>query len=332
MALERRDLLCFTDGNDEQRKRFAMDLVEDYRRTGFAVLINHGITDEEIVQLFELSKAFFALPEGVKNSIAHVAGPDPQRGWSRVGAENAARLFAKEFGSGALSKNASDCREHFDMGAPNDAKFPNRWLDPGYIANFRPVMEEHFERFAEVTIKVLEALELGLDVPFGSLSRRLYNTASEFRLLHYPATDVEVLKNGSTKRIWPHFDLGVITLLFQDMCGGLEIEDRATSNAFVPVLPETSREMVTNISETLQRWTNNELSAGLHQVSIPPHLKDVEAGRVSDRYSIAFFCKADRESSVGPLPHFLSPSRPALYKAMSAIEYHQQRLKAAYED
>jgi isopenicillin N synthase-like dioxygenase len=54
MTLHARDLLLFTAGSDEQRKRFATDLVDDYKRTGFAKVINHGIKDDVVEKLFAL--------------------------------------------------------------------------------------------------------------------------------------------------------------------------------------------------------------------------------------------------------------------------------------
>jgi isopenicillin N synthase-like dioxygenase len=216
------------------------------------------------------------------------------------------------------------------MGSPGDPQFENRWLDKEQLAGFQENMEASFYRLAAVTITLLEALEVGLGLPSGSLTSRVTNAASEFRLLHYPAVDVKTLRNGKINRIWPHFDLGVITLLFQDMSGGLEMQNRIKPQEFNAVVPSNSSEIVSNISETLQRWTNGELRAGLHQVTIPPCMKDKKSGIISDRYSIAFFCKADRHMSVGSLPFFISEACPAVYEDMSAIEYQQRRLQAAY--
>lgn len=39
------------------------------------------------------SRKFFELPEDAKREIEHQPGPNPQRGWSAVGAESTAKLF-----------------------------------------------------------------------------------------------------------------------------------------------------------------------------------------------------------------------------------------------
>lgn len=329
MALIPRDLSAFTAGTDEQRRTFAAELLDDYQRCGFAKIVNHGITEDEVRQLFEWNKRFFGLSADAKHAIAHPPGPNPQRGWSRIGAENSSKLYASEFAKGVRHEELQDCREHFDMGSAEDREFCNHWPGEGRLSGFREFMESCFDRLAAVTLNILKALELALGIPHGSFTARVSNAASEFRLLHYPSIDVQAIRSGLVSRIWPHFDLGVITLLFQDAQGGLEMQDRTTSR-FVPVDPGSCGEMVTNISETLQRWTNGAINAGLHQVTVPEAMKTMEEGVMADRYSVAFFCKADRQASVGPMEFFLSETRPAEYKEMSAIEYQQQRLLTAY--
>ncbi|KAL9636761.1 MAG: hypothetical protein Q9204_002125, partial [Flavoplaca sp. TL-2023a] len=106
---------------------------------------------------------------------------------------------------------------------------------------------------------LMAALERAFGLPSGALLDRITRekNASEARLLHYPAIDMAEIKQGAVSRIWPHFDLGVITLLLQDGVGGLECEDRENSGNFLSVGSNSRTEMVVNVSETLQRWTND---------------------------------------------------------------------------
>lgn len=177
----------------------------------------------------------------------------------------------------------------------------------------------------------MTALELAYQLPPGTfLSHILHEkNASEFRLNNYPEISLRALRNGKLGRIWPHYDLGIITLLFQDQVGGLEIEDRTRPGVFVPVECRSSSDLIVNVSETLTRWTNGQLPAGLHRVSPPPALKNIESAVVPQRFSIAYFCKANRDASVGPLKEFLT-GEDAAYTEMTALEYHQQRLLSAY--
>lgn len=193
-------------------------------------------------------------------------------------------------------------------------------------------MEGSFEKLEGVAADLMAALELAFGLPHGAFVDLITHegNASEMRLNHYPAIEVEKIKKGNVSRIWPHFDLGVITLLFQDEVGGLEFENRKQSGSFGRVECGSPVEMVVNVSETLQRWTNGSLPAGLHRVNLPRHLEDKESGMLPERYSIAYFCKANRSASVGPLKHFVPEGRDPKYEDMSALEYQQQRLQSAY--
>jgi isopenicillin N synthase-like dioxygenase len=192
-------------------------------------------------------------------------------------------------------------------------------------------MEKAYERLQTVSLEIIRAIEVGLQLPEGTLTDRCHPAHSELRLNHYPATDLRQLCDGKTKRTWPHTDFGIITLLFQDDVGGLELEDRSSeAEKFVPVHSDSygdEAEMVVNISDTLERWTNGVIRAGVHRVDVPVQLKDKQEGVCPDRYSGIFFMKASRATSVGPLPAFVSESRPAIFDDLTALEY--QKIKTA---
>lgn len=193
-------------------------------------------------------------------------------------------------------------------------------------------MESWYEKMEQVAAQLMEVLECAFHLPRGSFLEKMTheNNASEARLLHYPSIDIREIRKGGVSRIWPHFDLGVITLLFQDGVGGLECENRERPGTFFGVASNSTSELIVNVSETLQRWTNNELPAGLHRVTVPKSFDKRESGIVPERYSVTYFGKADRNASVGPLPEFVSSSSEAKYDDVTAIEYHQSRLKSAY--
>jgi len=81
------------------------------------------------------------------------------------------------------------------------------------------------------------------------------------------------MRSGNASRIPPHTDFGIITILLQDLVGGLEIEDREHPAAFIPIRPKSLSEMIFNVSDTLQRWTKDELQGGVHRLTIPQHMK-----------------------------------------------------------
>lgn len=193
-------------------------------------------------------------------------------------------------------------------------------------------MQESFLRLERVSLAIMEALEVAMGLPSGAFLGKMSHAdnASEMRLLRYPELDVQEIRKGKVNRIWPHFDLGVITLLFQDAVGGLEFENREVPGTFCRVECGAHSDMIVNVSETLQRWTNNALRAGLHRVNVPEHLEGKDTGILPERYSITYFCKANRNASVGVLKELVAENMIPMYEDMTALEYHTRRLQSAY--
>ena len=192
-------------------------------------------------------------------------------------------------------------------------------------------MEAYFYTAFTMSLKMLTVLETALKVPSGTLTKRCSNGHNELRLNHYPATTVEDIKQGRVRRSGAHTDYGVLTLLFQDGNGGLEVQDRSAPGIkFLPVSAEDQYELVVNVADTLQRWTNGALPAGLHQVTIPAAYQSVASGKLPERYSVAYFMKGNRQDTVGSLAEFVSEKNPAMYPNITAIDYHKQRHAVLY--
>ncbi|KAJ5618102.1 gibberellin 20-oxidase [Penicillium hordei] len=322
MAIATLDFAKFHGGSDAERREFASALTDGFRRLGFVKLINHGFSKDEISDLFQLA------------SIQNDEGPKPQRGWSHVGAEKTGLL--NPGGKTNLAKtdqhDLQDAKEHFDTGPVEDMQYQNKWPSPDRLPGFRPWLESYFYRSQAITLELMAALELGLGIPQGSFVGLCQGHASELRLNHYPSIALRTLRDGRTSRIWPHTDFGIITLLAQDDRGGLEVQNKEAPDDFIPVSREDSSEFVVNIGDTLERWTNGVLKAGLHRVTTPRR-DAVSSGNdemLPARRSIAFFLKAHRDMSVGPLPPFVSDLCPPHYEDMTALAYQQLRTNIVY--
>ena len=136
-------------------------------------------------------------------------------------------------------------------------------------------MERCYEAWNNIWVTLMQALSIGLKLESESLTQLCVRSATDLRLNHYPAIHIRDPRDGAVSRISPHTDFGIISLLLQDGVGGLEIEGRAHPGFFVPVEPRPM-EMIVNVSDTLQRWTNNFLRAGVHRVTVPRDLKHTD--------------------------------------------------------
>ena len=180
-----------------------------------------------------------------------------------------------------------------------------------------------------MSLKLMQALELGLDLPSGRLVNHFVPDAADIIQNLYHEASSKKFINPHLKRIWPHSDLGIITLVFQDSVGGLEFEDREHPGQFIPLEPTSSDDLIVNVSDTLERWTNGVIQAGVHRVNVPAPLlsKSTISGDsatedvVPERRSIVMLYRAKGETSVGPLPEFVTPKRPAKFDEMNAADY-----------
>ncbi|KAL8950904.1 MAG: hypothetical protein Q9222_003082, partial [Ikaeria aurantiellina] len=253
-------------------------------------------------------------------------GINPQRGYSGIGGES-----FKRFALDGTGEDYVDVKEHFDQGPRDDPSFPNQW-PPETVSNkligFRSFMESYFDTAFALSHQLLSILEMALQVDSGTLTSRCSRNHNELRLNHYPPTTIEEIRNGRVRRTGAHTDYGVLTLLFQDGNGGLEVQDRSVPTPdvnFMPVSADDPYALVVNVADTLQRWTNDVLPAGLHQVTVSSKKRHETEGLLPERFSVAYFMKSDREQSVGSLSDFVSEKRPAAYEHLLAIDYHKQR-------
>ena len=84
------DLSDFTSGDPQRKQAFVEQLGKAYEEVGFVSVKNHGIPDELINNLYEVTQQFFGLPTDTKSRYERreIAG---QRGYTSFGREHAKR-------------------------------------------------------------------------------------------------------------------------------------------------------------------------------------------------------------------------------------------------
>jgi len=213
----------------------------------------------------------------------------------------------------------------------HDIEFPSKWPNETSIPGFHKFMETFLLACQDVARDILTALEIGLGLPVGAFTRCMETRVDELRLNYYPPLRIEKLNGGKYKRAWPHTDFGLITLLFQDAAGGLEVENREKPGGWIPISCESPTEMGVYVSDTLEHLTNGYLRAGAHQVVSPISMKDRETGVLPERYSMALFAKADRQANVGPLEKYIiSADNHRYFQDLTAVALHKKRVAQLY--
>ena len=185
-------------------------------------------------------------------------------------------------------------------------------------------MMRFYDDCNRVHLRILQLLQESLGLSDSHLTSRCGDGNAEVRITHYPAVELEKLNTGGTFRIAEHTDVGTLTLLFQDSVGGLEVEHQSRPSEFLPVLTSSKSEMIVNVGDTLQKWTNGKLRSANHRVMAPRHMAGLAAGVVPPRLSVAFFGKANPQVLMQPLAPFVDKGQPGKLDGgmLTAAEYY----------
>jgi len=100
------------------------------------------------------------------------------------------------------------------------------------------------------------------------------------------------INSGMVSRVPPRSNIGGISILFQDNVGGLECEKREISGTFNRVKRDLTSDLIVNVSETLQRWSNDRLLTGLHKVALPQEMDGSQSGMVPKRFPNCFLLQS----------------------------------------
>ncbi|KAL4067582.1 flavonol synthase/flavanone 3-hydroxylase [Scleroderma citrinum] len=320
------DFADFGDGTTPESLGVAKRLLEACQDVGFAYLINIGIPQSQVDDIFTWSRKFFTLPPAIKQLAPHPKEAWKHRGFSGIGVEQISHDVFDPDELALIRKQAPDFKESFDIGRADSPHVENVWLPEEQLPGFREAALSFFCTCRSFQVnKLMKALGLGLGLGADFLENYHRDGDNHLRLLYYPAAPAETFFRGEKGRAKAHTDFATATILFQDEESGLEVESPHGSGQFIPV-PPIRGAVVFNVGDLLMRWSNDTLKSTLHRVC-PPH---DQTGMVKERYSIPFFICADVNALVDYLPGCWSADRPKKYEAVTAASYMNMRINANY--
>lgn len=182
---------------------------------------------------------------------------------------------------------------------------------------FRETVDEYFAGMTGLANDILRILALTLGLDEDWFKDFTDTPMAILRLLHYPpqAPDASELERG----IGAHTDFGGITILLQDMVGGLQVWSKQTSK-WVDVTPMKGA-FVVNLGNLMMRWTNNKYLSNLHRVIN-------KTGR--ERYSVPFFFSGNPDFVVSCLPNCEDAHAGAKYPPITVDEWMRGRYAETY--
>ncbi len=285
-------------------------LGRSFEEYGFAVIRDHGIPHELIERAEAMSKAFFALPDDVKQAY-HIPGTGGARGYTPFGTEK------------AKDAKVHDLKEFWHVGRELPEGHPlsefmadNVW--PAEVDGFRETFSELYDAFEKAGGRVLEgiALHLGLDRKF--FEPTVEDGNSVMRLLRYPP--LEGAEAEGAIRAAAHGDINTITLLLGAEEAGLEL---LTAQGEWLAIDPPEGALVVNVGDMLDRLTNGRLRSTTHRVVNP---RGEAAYRA--RYSMPFFLHFRPDYVIETLPGCIDPQHPDDHpEAISSHDFLMQRLR-----
>ncbi|KAH7512900.1 hypothetical protein FEM48_Zijuj12G0139200 [Ziziphus jujuba var. spinosa] len=322
---------------------------------GFFYVVNHGISQEFMDNVFAQSKRFFNLPESEKMKILR---NEKHRGYTPVldehlDPENQVHglLFFLVFLSFHLSFitisvsgffvfffpyflicEIGDYKEGYYIGVevPKDEieaekpfYGPNVWPEPDTLPGWRETMEKFHQEALQVARAVARiiALALDLDIDFFDKPQMLGEPIATLRLLHYGGHTSDPSKGlfGAGA----HSDYGLITLLATDEVLGLQIcKDKDAKPQKWEYVSPLKGAFIVNLGDMLERWSNCIFKSTLHRV----------LGNGQERYSIAYFVEPSHECLVECLPTCKSEKNPPKFPPILCRDYLSQRYMDTHAD
>ncbi|MGO1117350.1 isopenicillin N synthase family dioxygenase [Rhodovibrionaceae bacterium A322] len=287
----------------------AIDQIAEACRTwGFFQVVNHGIPDDLFEEVWRETRAFFALPMAEKLAIER----SQENPWGYYNNE--------------LTKNQRDKKEVFDYtrdGIDPIYGHQNRW--PSGQQGFKSTLQEYLAACTDLSLLLLEAFCLGLDLPAQHMRDDFASNHTGFiRLNYYPVKDPLAGSDVAhqpvaDKGVHHHSDAGALTVLLQDSVGGLQVY----KDGYWHDVPPVPGALVINTGDMMQVWSNDLYQAAIHRVL---------AMENRDRYSLPFFFNPSADSNVSPLPTTVSKDRPRRYKTINWAHYRGARTDGDYAD
>lgn len=242
------------------RAAIAAQIAAACRAHGFFYIRGHGIPASLIAELEALSHRFFAWPMADKLATRMALGGRAWRGYFPP--------------AGELTAGRPDWKEGLYLGTdlPGDhilvlARTPLHGanLYPA-LEGFQAAIDAYMAHATAAAHALMEGVALSLDLPADYFAARYTSDPLLlFRIFNYPSQALPADLQADADAIWgvgEHTDYGLLTLLYQDSVGGLQVK---SPNGWIeaPPIPGT---LVCNIGDMLDRMTGGYYRSTPHRV------------------------------------------------------------------
>jgi isopenicillin N synthase-like dioxygenase len=267
---------------DFARDRVAAQMDRAASELGFFYVTGHDVDPRIIDALLRLSRSFFQLAPEIKNRVHMKHGGRAWRGYFPVGGElTSGRPDLKEGLYFGEELGEDDARVRAGLPLHGRNLFPE-------VPGFREAVLAYMNALTALSHTLVALIGRGLGVGEDYfMERYTRNPTLLFRIFNYPAAPPQ--SAADTRGVGEHTDYGLLTLLYQDEVGGLQVKHGADW-LDVPYVP---RSFVINLGDMLERLTSGRYTSALHRVIN-------SSGR--SRISMPFFFDPAFEAVLQPIP------------------------------
>lgn len=241
---------------------------------GFFTVVNHGIPQDIIDDVFACSELYFQQPPSEKAATS----PFDFRGicgYDRLRLNERKECFIVRARAGCMDK---------------------MWPEQVALKKDMQTLFTAGHELAKRILNLLESRACPILKP-GTLAASTHLWGEEgfcgMGIIHYPGEETIATRDPDVWRFHPHTDLGLITLVFQRPGeSGLECANLSSVHGgWLKVEPSVGA-ITVNVGDMLEHWSDGRLRSNLHRVVAP----SLAVGQIQPpRYSIALHVAPDRD-------------------------------------
>jgi len=282
------DMATYRAGEPDAKGRLIAEIADKSRRLGFFYLVNHGVPQSLLADQLHWCRLFFALPDADKAALDFRNLP-VRRGYEPMALQTLQPGMPPDQKEGFTTGREPEASD-----PPSPFEGPNQWPAgrPGFdAAAFRRQTEAYREAMTSLGQDLCGLFAASLELPEDYFAEALARPSVVVRQLRYPP-------QPGTDRLGcgAHTDWGLITILLQDDCGGLEIE---TQGRWIEASP-TPGALIINLGDMVVRLTAGRYASNSHRV--------LNKAPERDRYSVATFFNPHAFYVVDCVPSCRPPS------------------------
>lgn len=319
------DIAPFLQGNEAEKQEVAAAIARQCEQTGFLVIKGHGLPQPALDRAIKSGFEFFDLSEVSKNRW-HPTGPAQQRGYHGMATRGLASTLdksaPKDLRESVFLGPIDDHREAYtDTPAAASVYAPN--VVPTQPKGFDASLIELYRGFERLAADLMRIFAIALGMPEQHFAPLIDKHFSIMSVHHYPALteppEVGQLRTGA------HTDYGSLTILaMTEANGGLEAQ--MADGTWLPVQAGPG-ELIVNLGDMMQRWTNDRWVSTMHRVVTPEKLGDA----MSRRLSIGYFMHPNYDAQIRCFPSCVATGEAPRHPTITAGDHIRLKIEKSHQ-